>query len=79
MRSMKHRDGPGQGGGKKGQGSVGGLHSSVNEVFRDKAIWVLDKPSGVLTHPTQPAKKSSNTLRRGEFDSTAECSPLNVP
>ena len=79
MRSMKHRDGPGQGGGKKRQGAVAGLHSSVNEVFRDKAIWVLDKPSGVLTHPNQPAKKSSNTLLKGEFDYTEECYHLKEP
>ena len=79
MRSMKHRDGPGQGGGKKRQGGGGGLHSSVNEVFRDKAIWVLDKPSGVLTHPNQPAKKSSNTLLKGEFDYTEECYHLKEP
>ncbi len=79
MRSMKHRDGPGEGGGKKRQGAVPGLHSSVNEVFRDKAIWVLDKPSGVLTHPNQPSKKASNTLLKGEFDYTDECYHLNEP
>ena len=79
MRCMKHSDGADDGGGKKRQGAARGLHSSVHEVFRDDAIWVLDKPAGVLTHPNQPAKKASNTLLKGEFDYSDECYRLNMP
>ncbi len=49
------------------------LHGSVGEVHRDDALWVLDKPAGILSHPNPPSVKSSSALFRGEYDHDAEC------
>ena len=43
-------------------------HPAVREVFRDDVLWVLDKPSGVLSHPNPPAHKAPNALLRGDYD-----------
>jgi len=44
------------------------LGRGVREVHRDDALWVLDKPSGVLSHPNPPAKSSPSALLKGEYD-----------
>ena len=79
MRGMKDREGSAGGGGKKRQGVAKGLHGGVREVYRDEAIWVLDKPSGVLSHPNRPGRKASNALLKGEFDFEDESYRLTVP
>ena len=79
MRGMTEREGSAGGGGKKRQGVAKGLHGGVREVYRDEAIWVLDKPSGVLSHPNQPGRKASNALLKGEFDFEDESYRIEVP
>lgn len=48
------------------------LHKSVREVYRDDVLWVLDKPSGVVSHPNSPAKRSANALLRVDYDGETE-------
>ncbi len=79
MRGMTEREGSAGGGGKKRQGVAKGLHGGVREVYRDEAIWVLDKPSGVLSHPNHPGRKASNALLKGEFDFEDESYRIEVP
>jgi RluA family pseudouridine synthase len=49
------------------------LGRGVREVHRDDALWVLDKPSGVLSHPNPPAKSAATALLKGEYDFEREC------
>jgi RluA family pseudouridine synthase len=49
------------------------LGRGVREVHRDDVLWVLDKPSGVLSHPNPPAKSSPFALLKGKYDFEREC------
>lgn len=49
------------------------LGRGVREVHRDADLWVLDKPSGLLSHPNPPAKSAPNALLKGEYDFEREC------
>jgi RluA family pseudouridine synthase len=48
------------------------LHPRVREVHADGALWVLDKPPGVLSHPNPPARQAANALLRCPYDFEAE-------
>jgi RluA family pseudouridine synthase len=48
------------------------LHKSVREVYRDDVLWVLDKPSGIVSHPNSPTKRSANALLRVDYDGETE-------
>jgi tRNA pseudouridine65 synthase len=54
------------------------LHPGVREVFRDGSLWVLDKPSGVLSHPNQPGK-APNVLLRAPYDKNTETFSVRLP
>jgi RluA family pseudouridine synthase len=54
-------------------------HPAAREVFRDDALWVLDKPAGVLSHPNPPAREAPNALLRGEYDFKEESYLLERP
>jgi tRNA pseudouridine65 synthase len=49
------------------------LGRGVREVHRDAALWVLDKPAGLLSHPNPPAKSATTALLKGEYDFEREC------
>ena len=49
------------------------LGRGVREVFRDEALWVLDKPPKALSHPNPPAKSSPSALLKGDYDFEREC------
>ena len=56
------------------------LHRSVREVFRDDYLWVLEKPSGVLSHPNPGGGSSKGrTLLLGDYDFEEEAYHLPVP
>jgi RluA family pseudouridine synthase len=55
------------------------LHRGVREVHRDEALWVLDKPAGILTHPNPPATQAANALLCGEYDPERELYRLRPP
>lgn len=44
------------------------LHPAVREIHRDGTLWVLDKPSGIVSHPNPPGTRASNALVRAPFD-----------
>src|SRR5437762_9552719 len=48
------------------------LHPRVREVYRDEALWVLDKPAGVLSHPNPPSRRAANALLGCDYDFAAE-------
>ncbi len=48
------------------------LHPRVRQVHCDRAICVLDKPSGVLSHPNPPARQAANALFRCPYDFQGE-------
>jgi len=43
------------------------LHPRVREIYRDRVLWVLDKPPGVLSHPNPPREESKATVVRGPY------------
>ena len=79
MRGMKEKKDRGEQAGGKREGVLKVLHGSAREVYRDDWIWVLDKPSGVLSHPSHPGRKASNALLKGEFDFEDESYRIKVP
>lgn len=51
---------------------VSHLGRGVRELWRDDALWVLDKPSGTLSHPNPPASRAANALIDAEYDAERE-------
>jgi 23S rRNA pseudouridine1911/1915/1917 synthase len=51
---------------------TGLLHPRVRQVYGDDALWVLNKPAGVLSHPNPPARQSANALLRCGYDVESE-------
>lgn len=56
----------------------GWLHPAVREVHRDEVLWVLDKPSGILSHPNPPAERATNAIFRARYDLGRELYRLDV-
>jgi RluA family pseudouridine synthase len=50
----------------------------VREVYCDETLCVLDKPSGVLSHPNPPARQAAGALLRCEYDFEAEAFGVNA-
>lgn len=48
------------------------LHPSVREIYRDAAIWALEKPPGILSHPNPPARRAENGILRVPYDQEDE-------
>lgn len=55
---------------------AGARHPAAREVYRDDVLWVLDKPSGILSHPNPPAAETANALIRGRYDFEREAYAL---
>ncbi len=54
------------------------LHPAVREVYRDEFLWVLDKPSGILSHPNPPASRAENGILRVPYDFEEEAYRLQA-
>jgi RluA family pseudouridine synthase len=54
------------------------LHPGVREIHRDDALWALDKPGGVLSHPNPPSTEVPNALIRAPYDFGRELYRLPV-
>ncbi len=48
------------------------MHFKVEEVFHNDGLWVLNKPSKVLSHPNPPAKEAKNAILQVPYDSQRE-------
>jgi RluA family pseudouridine synthase len=60
---------PGPAGASGPEGALAAeLGPGVEEVSREGALWVLEKPAGVLSHPNPPERRAKNALLQGVYD-----------